>query len=122
MTPQQLSAAVVESLSALVAAGELDLPEGVPAEVTIERPRQRSHGDYATNVALQLAKGAGTNPRAFAELVAERTKRFEGIRLTAHHYPELRAVADAVPEATLRLSPEEAARAHASDWASLLSL
>ena len=34
----------------------------------MERPRQKGHGDYATNVALQLAKGPGTNPRALAEL------------------------------------------------------
>ncbi|WP_421118985.1 hypothetical protein ACE2AJ_16685 [Aquihabitans daechungensis] len=57
-----------------------------------------------------------------SELVAERTARFEGVHLTAHHYPELRAVADAVPEATLRLSPAEAARQHAADWRSLLAL
>lgn len=57
-----------------------------------------------------------------ADLVAERTKRFEGVRLTAHHYPELRAVADAVPESTLRMSPTEVASAHAADWRSLLSL
>ncbi len=59
---------------------------------------------------------------AAPELVAERTQRFEGIHLTAHHYPELRAVADAVPEATLRLSLTEVARQHAADWRSLLSL
>src|SRR5690606_18840848 len=47
------------------------LPDGVPTEVTIERPRQKGHGDYATNVALQLAKKAGTNPRALAQLVAD---------------------------------------------------
>lgn len=57
-----------------------------------------------------------------SELVAERTTRFEGVHLTAHHYPELRAVADAVPESTLRLSPAEAASGHAADWRSLLSL
>jgi hypothetical protein len=57
-----------------------------------------------------------------AELVAERTARFEGVHLTAHHYPELRAVADAVPEATLRLSPAEVATRHAADWRSLLAL
>ena len=57
-----------------------------------------------------------------AELVEERTKRFEGVHLTAHHYPELRAVADAVPEATLRLAPAEVASRHAADWRSLLSL
>lgn len=57
-----------------------------------------------------------------AELVAERTARFEGVHHTAHHYPELRAVADAVPEATLRLNPAEAASASAADWRSLLVL
>lgn len=56
------------------------------------------------------------------DLVAERRRRFEGVHLTTHHYPELRAVADAVPEATLRLSPAEAATAHAADWRSLLAL
>jgi len=56
------------------------------------------------------------------ELVAERTKRFEGVRLTAHHYPELRAVADAVPESTLRLTPADAAAAHHADWRSLLTV
>lgn len=59
---------------------------------------------------------------AASELVAERTERFEGIHLTAHHYPELRAVADAVPESTLRLTPAEAASGYAADWRSLLSL
>jgi hypothetical protein len=57
-----------------------------------------------------------------ADLVAERSARFEGVHLTAHHYPELRAVADAVPEATLRLTPAEVAREHAADWRSLLSI
>lgn len=70
MTPDQLSSAVVATLASLVDEGALPLPDGVPERVTIERPRQKGHGDYATNVALQLAKKAGTNPRALAELVA----------------------------------------------------
>ena len=45
----------------------------------MERPRQKGHGDYATNVALQLAKRAGTNPRAFAELVAAQLTASAGI-------------------------------------------
>lgn len=56
-----------------------------------------------------------------AELVAERTRRFEGVHLTAHHYPELRAVVDAVPAATLRLTPADVASAAAADWRSLLA-
>ena len=69
MTPDQLSTSIVGVLEALVADGSVTLPDGVPASVTVERPRQKGHGDYATNVALQLGKKAGTNPRAFAELV-----------------------------------------------------
>ncbi|HEX2576967.1 MAG TPA: hypothetical protein VHK88_11510 [Aquihabitans sp.] len=57
-----------------------------------------------------------------AELVAERTRRFEGVHLTAHHYPELRAIVDAVPAETLRRSPDEVARAHGAGWRDLLAL
>lgn len=57
-----------------------------------------------------------------AELVAERRRRFEGVHHTAHHYPELRAVADAVPEATLRRTPAQVAADFAADWRSLLAL
>jgi arginyl-tRNA synthetase len=79
VTPEQLSSAVRDTLAAAVGAGELTLPKGVPGQVTIERPRNREHGDYATNVALQLAKPAGTNPRALAELLATRLRDVEGV-------------------------------------------
>jgi arginyl-tRNA synthetase len=79
VNPEQLSAVVVDALSALVADGALALPDGVPAEVTVERPRQKGHGDYATNVALQLAKKAGTNPRALGELLAARLRDASGV-------------------------------------------
>jgi arginyl-tRNA synthetase len=79
VTPDQLSQTIVEVLEALVADGALTLPDGVPTQVTVERPRQKGHGDYATNVALQLAKKAGTNPRALAELVKERLEATEGV-------------------------------------------
>jgi len=79
VNPEQLSETIVEALEALVADGAITLPDGVPTQVTVERPRQKGHGDYATNVALQLAKKAGTNPRAFADLVAERLRASDGI-------------------------------------------
>ncbi|MCU1356885.1 MAG: hypothetical protein JWM89_2303 [Acidimicrobiales bacterium] len=62
------------------------------------------------------------DPSPDPDLVAERRRRFEGVHLTTHHYPELRAVADAVPEATLRLTPAQAAEAYARGWRDLLSL
>ena len=79
MTPEQLSNAVVAALRALVDEGELTLPDGVPTTVTVERPRQQGHGDYATNVALQLAKKAGMNPRELAGQVAARLEDADGI-------------------------------------------
>ncbi|WP_457205792.1 arginine--tRNA ligase [Nocardioides sp. P5_C9_2] len=79
MNPGQLSLTIVDVLEDLVADGSVTLPGGVPTSVTVERPRQKGHGDYATNVALQLAKRAGTDPRAFAELVSARLAAAEGI-------------------------------------------
>ncbi len=79
VTPEQLSTTIVDVLTGLVAEGTVTLPDGVPASVTVERPRQKGHGDYATNVALQLAKKAGTNPRAFAELVKAGLEAADGI-------------------------------------------
>ena len=79
MTPDQISTTIVDVLKALVADGSVTLPDGVPTSVTVERPRQKGHGDYATNVALQLAKKAGTNPRELAALVQQRLEAAEGI-------------------------------------------
>ena len=57
------------ALDALVTAG--DLPAGLDrANVTVEPPRDASHGDLATNAAMVLAKPAATNPRALAEKIA----------------------------------------------------
>lgn len=79
MTPEQLSTAIVDVLTTLSDEGALTLPDGVPTNVTVERPRSKEHGDYATNVALQLAKKAGQNPRALAELVRERLLAGDGV-------------------------------------------
>jgi arginyl-tRNA synthetase len=79
VNPAQLSAAVVDALASLVDSGALVLPDGVPTEVVVERPRQKGHGDYATNVAMQLAKKAGTNPRALGELLAAELRTAAGV-------------------------------------------
>ena len=41
----------------------------IPAAVSLERPKNRDHGDYATSIALQLAKGADKSPRDVAEIL-----------------------------------------------------
>lgn len=43
----------------------------IPEQVTVERPRNPEHGDYATNLALQVAKKVGQNPREVATWLAE---------------------------------------------------
>lgn len=77
VTPAELSQAVQAAVSAAIEAG--DLTVDVPAHVTVERPKNRDHGDYATNVALQLAKPAGKPPRAVAEILAGRLREITGI-------------------------------------------
>src|ERR1700712_3032594 len=80
VTPAQLSALVVAALTSLVERGSMTLPEGVPGSVTMERPRSKEHGDYATNVALQLGKRSSLgNPRALAQLLADELAAGEGI-------------------------------------------
>lgn len=77
MTPEQLAQAITTALQAAVDAGEISVE--VPAEVRVERPKDRNHGDWASNLALQLAKKAGMNPRQVAELVAARLREAEGV-------------------------------------------
>ena len=79
MNPEQLSATIVAALHELSATGRVTLPDGVPSSVVVERPRQKEHGDYATNVALQLAKKAGLNPRELASMLAEELEKDPGI-------------------------------------------
>ncbi len=81
MTPDELSRVLSAALASAVADGTLALPaDAVPASVHVERPRQREHGDWATNVALQLAKRAGTTPRALAEDLAARLAATPGVK------------------------------------------
>ncbi len=79
MTPEQLSDTIVRALTELTEQGALTLPDGVPAKVVVERPKVREHGDYATNVALQLGKRAGMVPRKLAGLLAEKLAGVEGV-------------------------------------------
>lgn len=63
----QLAADIQAAVSAAFAQG---LIEGkAPESITLERPKNRDHGDYATSIALQLAKAAGKNPRDIATIL-----------------------------------------------------
>jgi arginyl-tRNA synthetase len=78
LTPADLSAAIIRILAALQAGGRLGAAD-LPAEVVIERPKNREHGDWATNAAMQLGGKFGMNPRAFAELLAPELEGLDGV-------------------------------------------
>jgi len=78
VTPEQLALAIRTVLAEAVAAGELAV--NVPDEVRVERPKNREHGDWSTNVSLQLAKDAGMPPREVATRLATRLAAVEGIK------------------------------------------
>jgi arginyl-tRNA synthetase len=80
MTPAELSAALMSALDAAVASGDLQLPaDRRPDTITVERPRSADHGDYATNIALQLAKAVGRPPRDVAGALVPHIEGLPGI-------------------------------------------
>jgi len=79
VTPDQLSEAIVAVLAALADEGAISPPDGLPDRVTIERPKLREHGDYATNIAMQLGRQVGIPPRQLATLIADRLAKVDGI-------------------------------------------
>ncbi|MCK7642981.1 arginine--tRNA ligase [Corynebacterium antarcticum] len=65
MTPTDLASLIKTTATGVLDGRGLD-SSLLPEQVTVERPRNPEHGDYATNVAMQTAKKVGTNPREFA--------------------------------------------------------
>jgi arginyl-tRNA synthetase len=78
VTPEHLASVVADCLRASVRALGGD-EATVPREVTVERPRNPEHGDYATNAALQTATRAGLAPRVLADDLARRLGGQRGI-------------------------------------------
>jgi arginyl-tRNA synthetase len=60
---------IEDAIRAAIEAGRVSLGS-VPAQIDLERPRDPSHGDWSTNVAMKSAKAAGTNPRVLADEIA----------------------------------------------------
>jgi hypothetical protein len=60
------------------------------------------------------------DPDPPGDLVGVRRPAFEGVADTLHHYEERRALVDSVPEATLRLTLDDARAAYPQDWRGLL--
>lgn len=78
MTPADLAELLKATAAAVLTEHDLD-PAALPDTVTVERPRNLEHGDYATNLALQLGKKVGVNPRELAGWLAAALAAADGI-------------------------------------------
>ncbi|MFD1812760.1 arginine--tRNA ligase [Rhodococcus gannanensis] len=78
MTPADLAELLRVTAAKVLTEHDLDASV-LPATLTVERPRNPEHGDYASNVAMQVGKKAGTNPRDLATWIAEALTADAGI-------------------------------------------
>ena len=74
---EQLAASIQGLVAAAIEKGELT--GSAPESIVLERPKNRDHGDYATSIALQLAKAAGKNPREVATLLQGAIAELPGV-------------------------------------------
>ncbi|WJL95190.1 arginine--tRNA ligase [Microbacterium sp. ET2] len=80
MNPDTLSATLLDVIAPLAEARRPGASEGLTAaDLVLERPKNRDHGDWASNAALKLSKTVGANPREFAGEIAERLREVGGI-------------------------------------------
>lgn len=73
----QLAADIQLAIAGIFATGAIT--GQVPTSIVLERPKNRDHGDYATSIALQLAKAAGQNPRDIALLLQKEIVKISGV-------------------------------------------
>jgi arginyl-tRNA synthetase len=80
VNPAELTATLLDAVRATVGARAGNVETTVePDDVTLERPRNRDHGDWASNVALKLGKRLGLDPREFAASIATALTAVDGI-------------------------------------------
>ena len=80
MTPQELAVHIRSAVESAISAGQLKITiEDIPTEIVVERPKNLDHGDWATNIAMQLGKKAGLNPRAAAEILQPILEQLPGV-------------------------------------------
>lgn len=76
-----LAAHIRAALITLVAEGAIQ--GEIPAEIRLERPKNRDHGDYASSIALQMAKTSGRSPREIAELLKKSLEALDQVAAVA---------------------------------------
>lgn len=80
MNPDALSAALLAVIAPLAEARRPGASAGLTAaDLPLERPRNRDHGDWASNAALKLGKAVGANPREFAQEIADALAATDGV-------------------------------------------
>ncbi|MBB5872014.1 arginyl-tRNA synthetase [Allocatelliglobosispora scoriae] len=78
MTPENLADLVLAAARTVFDVRGLD-HSVLPEATTVERPRNPEHGDYASNIAMQVAKRAGVNPRELAQAIADQLSAADGV-------------------------------------------
>ncbi|MDU0365905.1 arginine--tRNA ligase [Microbacterium sp. NPDC089180] len=80
MDPAALSAALLAVIAPLAEARREGSSAGITAaDLPLERPKNRDHGDWASNAALKLSKVVGANPREFAAEIAAGLEAVDGV-------------------------------------------
>nr|WP_308468231.1 arginine--tRNA ligase [Glaciibacter superstes] len=82
VTPEQLAATLYDIIQPIVARRRESNGSDLafePSAVALERPKNREHGDWATNVAMRLAKPLGANPRELAAEIADAASGIDGV-------------------------------------------
>lgn len=74
---ERLEAALMAAITRALDSGSVT--GSAPASIKLERPKDRTHGDFASSIALQLAKSAAMNPREVAEIIAKELEGVDGI-------------------------------------------
>ncbi|MDQ0645151.1 arginine--tRNA ligase [Microbacterium murale] len=81
MNPDTLAEALLAVVTPIAASLRPDETLGLVAtDIVLERPRNRDHGDWASNIAMRLAKKLGTNPREFAQRIADEIVAVDGVK------------------------------------------
>ena len=80
MSPDTLAESLLSVVTPIAASLRPDGPLDLTAsDIVLERPRNRDHGDWASNLAMRLAKPLGTNPRELAQRIAEGIAEVDGV-------------------------------------------
>ena len=69
MSPEEIAEEIGRVLEVCVQSGEFNQFQSEPLEIVVERPKDRNHGDWSTNIALQISKKVGLNPRETATIL-----------------------------------------------------